>query len=216
MIDNNISCPLCGSNDGTTTKEETTLEIPFSSSPVVVQEVYSCNECEYRKNLNPNDEAVAETKLAAEKESVIEMIENLSSLGFKQSYIEHVLQLPPRTLTGWKGGSFSKAALSLMRAITVFPEILKVAQFHWSEQKIKEMKIKASFNTLSEMIPVFAEMDYIQPPTKTININIRTNSDDSQVEDVAVIAERTDEDPHQFLIASKELLNQENSDTVYN
>jgi len=145
MIPNNFKCPSCGHNKIETSVQTYSLEIPFGDTEYFDMDYYICPKCEFESTYREGD-PFGDAREKGLGNSIEKMINNLRLNGLNQAYIEHVLELPSRTLSVWKKGKISKGAVALLRAINTFPEILDIAQFNWSEEGIKKVKAKSAAN----------------------------------------------------------------------
>ena len=175
MIPKEFKCPNCDSAEIQISTKEYSVEIPFSDPVLIELDYYLCEGCGFESTYGIGD-PFEEARNIGLGLSIKKMIENLSQKGFNQSFIEHVLELPPRTLTTWKNGKISKGAVALLRAVNVFPEILEVAQFSWIEDKVREIKIRSSAEVIGSIAPNLSRL-----AKKSTGVKVEVNNDSEGV-----------------------------------
>ena len=129
MKNNNVICPACGSKDmerhEVDSRDCVTLGSPFTYKEIY----YLCNKCSDEFDIfNETEKNLLDAEEKAHKLFASYAIENLANKGISMALFERIFELPTRTLTRWKEGNLSAAALSLLRILITYPWITKVAE----------------------------------------------------------------------------------------
>jgi len=119
-----------------------------------------------------NDEQIVKALEIAKKESAVVMLEYLSNLGIKMSYMERALELPTRTIARWKGGELSAATLALLRIIRTFPWILEVADAHFDQSVAKYRVIEEAGHMIH---------DWLKPHDRQAQMSVITDNEKVEV-----------------------------------
>ncbi|MCD6584814.1 MAG: hypothetical protein J7K96_03530 [Desulfobacteraceae bacterium] len=134
-------CPSCGSEQFEESISKHLLPIVYGEPAEWEEKIQHCQICgESGDFANENDSAIESAIESAKKQSINSMLDGLSELGIKMTYIERALELPARTIARWKSGGSSAASIALLRTIRTFPWILEVADSDFAP-KIAKMKI---------------------------------------------------------------------------
>lgn len=146
-------CPACGSDSIETIKSKHTLPIVYGSDAEYDEILEKCLICGESGDFSgANDEQIVKALEIAKKESAVVMLEYLSNLGIKMSYMERALELPTRTMARWKGGELSAATLALLRIIRTFPWILEVADAHFDQSVAKYRVIEEAGHMIHDWL----------------------------------------------------------------
>jgi len=151
-------CPACGSDSIETIKSKHTLPIVYSN-PVVYDEVLEkCLVCGESGDFSgANDDLIDKALEVAKKQSVIDMLDALTTTGIKMSYMERALELPARTAARWKGGELSAATLALLRIIRTFPWILEVADARFDQSVAKYRVVEEASHIIHDVLKPHAK-----------------------------------------------------------
>ncbi|MEQ1557786.1 MAG: hypothetical protein ABL933_02445 [Methyloglobulus sp.] len=142
----NLTCPACGSNSIETITLNKSIPVVYGNAAIFSESVDKCLICEEMGDFsNVNDENIQKALELARKESVIGMLDTISNIGIKMSYMERALDLPIRTIARWKNGEVSAASLALLRIIRTYPWLLEVADERFNK-KIADLKILEEAN----------------------------------------------------------------------
>lgn len=170
----NTYCPACGSDLIETTKRKQILPIVYGSPAVFDEVLEKCLVCGESGDFSgANDEMIEKAIGIAKKQSVVNILNELSHNGIRMSYMERALELPTRTIARWKGGDLSAATLALLRIIRTFPWILEVADAHF-DQSVANYKLLAEAGyVIQNAIKSHAKQIQMQYEDK--NVKITTN-----------------------------------------
>jgi DNA-binding transcriptional regulator YiaG len=134
-----LVCPACGEKNIERIEKESSDQLTMGPKFFFKEIYYRCHACESEIDiLNETDQYYLKAKKEAKDISVKEIIESLHNSGISMSFFELVFELPFRTLTRWKKGDHSAAALALLRIVKTFPWIAVVA-----EQRFSQMSARA-------------------------------------------------------------------------
>jgi len=143
-------CPVCGSSDFEVIHENEDVKVPYGEDKELELIKVKCNECEtvtdYSK-LYTHDytNALDDSK----KQSIENMLNNLSNIGYSLAAIERALELPQRTISRWKNTQeISAIGLSLLRIINTYPWVLQVAQNKFEPTFARSIFIHNAVNEL--------------------------------------------------------------------
>lgn len=128
-MEHKTTCPVCGSSKITRVEENNFAELTLGRKFYFKDINYKCGTCHEEGDFfAESDRYFLAAQKEAESELVKELIENINALGITMALFERVFELPMRTLTRWKNGDFSSAALALLRIIITFPWIVRAAE----------------------------------------------------------------------------------------
>jgi DNA-binding transcriptional regulator YiaG len=155
----NIICPACGSHHLTRSEEVDSSQLTLGAEFNFIKEVYTCNVCgESGDFALTNDSKFEVAQKNAQIHSMKAMVEGLSEeKDISMAYFERAFELPVRTLTRWKTGDFSSAALALLRTVRTYPFIVDVAasgfdpdfarrQLYLEGAKVIKASMRSGFN----------------------------------------------------------------------
>ncbi len=149
----NTSCPVCGSVSIKTTKTKHMIPIVYSNPAIYDEVLETCEVCGESGDFSEvNDEQIDKAILAAKKQSVIDMLDDLSDKSIKMSYMERALELPTRTIARWKGGDLSSSSLALLRIIRTYPWILEVADAQFDESIASSRLVQEAAHVLEYVV----------------------------------------------------------------
>ncbi|QWV97453.1 hypothetical protein KP005_19295 [Geomonas nitrogeniifigens] len=144
-----IECPFCGSSDISSDEQEKRLALPLHKPVPYKITVHRCNNCEEVGDFTgENDRIIAKVKEAVTKDSVLQLLHELSERGIKMTIIERSLGLPPKTINRWKTGESSAAAIALLRIVRTLPWVLEVAAEKYRPEIIREKIFEAAARVL--------------------------------------------------------------------
>ena len=155
-----VICPACGSDSIETIETEKTIKEPYGEPLRISINEYTCKVCGIQGDfLDNNDQIISTAIESAKKNSIYNIIEDLSQKKISMSAIERALDLPQRTLSKWKNGLSSPSAsgVTLMYAVRTYPWLLDVAQHKFDPIVSRDVHIKAAVSDLLKMIPVIQE-----------------------------------------------------------
>lgn len=128
MTKENKTCPVCGSDDVRTEVESRAIAAQLGSSVAYDAVVDHCGACGESGDFEAvNDSRIEVALRESEIASVKRMLDNLASQGISNASLERALRLPQRTTSRWKEGKLSAGAAALLRAISVYPWLVEVA-----------------------------------------------------------------------------------------
>ena len=145
----NTTCPSCGSEKVEVFISKHLLPIVYGEPAEWEEKTQHCQICgENGDFANENDPAIESAIEFAKKQSVNSMLDGLSELGIKMTYLERALELPARTVARWKNGGSSAASIALLRVIRTFPWILEVADANFAPNIAKKKLIQEASRVL--------------------------------------------------------------------
>jgi hypothetical protein len=120
------------------------------------QVVYTCNACGEQGDFQGvNDTRFLEAQKEAQIASMKSLIETLfEDKNFSMAYFERAFELPIRTVTRWKGGDFSAAAIALLRTVRTYPWIVEVAANRFEPRVAHQVLVKEGVALISNVIAV--------------------------------------------------------------
>jgi hypothetical protein len=153
---NNISCPACGSENVQTLHSEQQISVVYGSPACFNEIINECLNCGETGDFSgKNDQQVENALDVARKQSVINMLEYLSSKNIKMSYMERALELPARTIARWKAGEVSAASLALLRIIRTFPWLLEVADEKFDKNFVRYKVVNEAGQILHDSFKLY-------------------------------------------------------------
>lgn len=146
-MENNKSCPVCGSTDVATNKIQQKLVEPFGGSLLVDLKEDTCDVCNTSGDFqNVNDKETESGLEDLRSRAVKNILQDFADHNYSFASMERALELPQRTLTKWKKtGKSAAAGLSLLRLLRIFPWLLEVADSHFDFQEAQKICASASF-----------------------------------------------------------------------
>jgi hypothetical protein len=120
-------CKVCNSSNVEIKKNNESLKIIFGPDAVYEQTTEFCNSCLCEIDITDENIRLKAIQLA-EAQSVKIIIDNLQSNNYTISNIERILELPSETFSKWYEGQYSSEALTLLRLLNVFPELINIAE----------------------------------------------------------------------------------------
>ena len=185
-------CPVCGSSEIIRIETKEKISVPFAKEFEISVPAHKCNHCnevgdftgEFAKALNHAVDVL-------NKSSMTNILSNLNSKGYTNSYIERVYELPKRTLARWKTGEFSDSGLALMRLTAQYDFLLKVAESSFDqsvafrELMLASVKLFANAaNSTGTALSYMGSFEGSQPGTKVFQIKseIKAGNENDVVE----------------------------------
>lgn len=151
-IENAKICPSCNSKRIESRNEIRIIPMPFAK-PIEHNEVIDhCLDCDMEGDfLEVNENNLPAIIEAAKKESAKLMINDLvENHGLSMSYMERAFDLPMRTMTRWKSGDISAAALGLLRLMKTYPWLVEVADSQYDKVFATHRLAMESINAMKE------------------------------------------------------------------
>jgi len=165
LMDSNL-CSYCGGHDLTITNKDYTLSEPYGGEALIQVHVCVCNTCGFTEDDSDyNDPLILEGLAVLKRQSMVNVLTELNSLGFSNASMERTLGLPARTLARWKNETSlnpSAAALALMKIIRTFPWILAVADQRYDAKSAQSMVLQQAFSSLLESFSNAGDTDLLQ------------------------------------------------------
>ena len=188
MVGNDsLICPICGSSDIHQSSRSRIVSIPYCKDINFEENYYLCNECFAEGDFpKKNDEKFEELQKGALIDSIHNILDSLSKLGVSNSQIERSLCLPPRTISRWKSGTFSDAALALLRIVATFPWILEVANRGFDRRFADSLLVVQAGKYLASIVNNFVPFTMVG----SLNLDLvqyMTSSSSIESEDVSSI-----------------------------
>jgi DNA-binding transcriptional regulator YiaG len=133
-------CLICGSDKvkrfAVENSDQLTLGPRFNFEEIY----YKCNSCHEESDIfGETDKNYLKAQKKAEAALIKEIINHLGEIGISMAFFERVMELPIRTLTRWKTGDFSSAALALLRIVKTYPWIIDIADHRFDPLFAKKM-----------------------------------------------------------------------------
>lgn len=152
------TCPACGSIDVERHEKENTAFTTMGPEFSYKQIFYSCKACTEEIDIfGESDENYLAGQKRSQHKFVERAIEWMSTNNISMAFFERVFELPARTLTRWKEGTFSASALSLLHVIVTYPWIVKVAENKFNPSAASYELIMAATNKFlqhtAEVVP---------------------------------------------------------------
>lgn len=131
------TCPACGSPNVETKKSTESFDTPYGPSFNVELRTHRCESCGESGDFDKsNDEIIRGAIRQSERDGMKSMLKNLAEKGIMQPYIERAL--------GLEGVTTSKEMAALLRIITTYPWVLRVADARYaSGESFKALVIEA-------------------------------------------------------------------------
>lgn len=149
MINKLIKCPACGSQQVKRFEKKASGKLTLGSGFSFKEIYYVCDSCKEEGDF------FAETDknyLIAQKDAQVSLVkkilEDMNKAGITMAMFERVFELPPRTLTRWKGGDFSSSALALLRTVVTYPWIMEVAEHRFEKNYARTIVVSAAAQEL--------------------------------------------------------------------
>ena len=151
-------CPICDSELKKSSSICRKIKVDHYQSFSVGHNLIECDVCEY----SGGDEHDIDNQIeVARKESNLQtlkmLIDEISNMGQKASFIERSFNLPAKTLNRWKHQGGSAAALALMKLIKTFDWLPKVADNGYDPQYARNeccQQAAIQFNKIRKSIEV--------------------------------------------------------------
>lgn len=149
----NKVCPSCGDTDVNEQmdgfREYTPPYGELTRSPI---KSYKCNVCGasgdfYQENVEIESALIR----SADSKSVLKMLSLLSEQGISNAYFERALDLPVRSVARWKNGQYTSSAISLLRMVTTYPWLLKVASLSFADDAAGNILVAAALDKVREL-----------------------------------------------------------------
>lgn len=125
-----MNCQVCNSSNVKIKKASVSLKIVFGPDAVYEQVTEFCNNC--LSEIDITDERVRLKAIQlAEAQSVKTIIDKLQLSDYTISNVERILELPRETFSKWYNGQYSPEALTLLRCLNKFPELIHIAENYY-------------------------------------------------------------------------------------
>ncbi|MAZ78009.1 MAG: hypothetical protein CMF39_04965 [Legionellaceae bacterium] len=135
---NKLTCPVCGSKNLEIKRQLSHGEITSGPSFTFEEVYYKCNTCQEETDPSgETDKNYLAAQKNAQKQFVLETINDLSKNNIKMLFFEKVFELPIRTLSRWKKGDFSASSLALLRIVKALPWIIYLAEREFDTRAIE-------------------------------------------------------------------------------
>ena len=146
----NKLCSYCGCHDITVMDKPYMVSEPYGGEVIIKIHVLVCNTCGFTAGDSEyNDPLIQEGLAVFRRQSMVNILTGLNSLGLSNASMERTLGLPARTLARWKNEPSlnpSAAALALMKIIRTFPWILAVAEQRYDQKSAPSMVLQQAFS----------------------------------------------------------------------
>jgi hypothetical protein len=146
-----IACEACGSIRIEFNEKQRILQVPLANP--VHQRIFvtTCADCLAEIIVeSDSSKQVKALKFEQGKKSVASLLKRVNESGYTDTRMERVFGLAPHTLNRWKGGAqVSALALAFARCLTIFPELVQVAETGFDSQKARIISFRESTIALS-------------------------------------------------------------------
>lgn len=123
-------CPVCNSENIEIKKDYRKILVPFAEPVFQEVSVCHCQDCLSDILLDSESKKAVQNRIAEHaRESVPALLKKVNENGYSDSRIERALNLAPHTINRWKQGrQVSAAAVALSRFISIYPDLILVAE----------------------------------------------------------------------------------------
>jgi hypothetical protein len=146
-----IICPACGSDNVERSENMVIGKLTLGPEFKFKEVACKCHDCETEGDfLNETEPYYLKAEKEAQNILIKQLIDGLKESDISMVFFERVFELPFRTLTRWKSGDFSAAALALLRVIKTYPWISEVAQEGFSPIFSRKILVSEALSYLEE------------------------------------------------------------------
>lgn len=123
-------CPVCNSERIEIKKDYRKILVPFAEPVSQEISVCHCKDCLSDILLDSESRKAIQNRITEHaRKSVPALLKKVNENGYSDSRVERALDLPPHTINRWKQGrQISAAAVALSRFISIYPELILIAE----------------------------------------------------------------------------------------